>query len=88
MVLLGRKSSSERVAAFLLEMDKRLTATNSMALPMYRRDIANYLGLALETVSRVLSRLDGAGVLDFTAGSHREIVLLDRERLANLGQPD
>jgi len=88
MLLLGRKSSSERVAAFLLEMDKRLTATKSMALPMYRRDIADYLGLALETVCRVLSRLHGAGVLDFTAGSHREIVLLDRERLANLDPPD
>src|ERR1700720_3418311 len=84
MLLLGRKTSLERVAAFLLEMDRRLTAAGVMALPMCRRDIADYLGLTLETVSRALSYLHGKGVLGFLGQSQRRIVLLDRLRLAEL----
>ncbi|WP_398464953.1 helix-turn-helix domain-containing protein [Tardiphaga sp.] len=84
MLLLGRKNSLERVAAFLLEMDKRLTATGIIALPMSRRDIADYLGLTLETVSRVLSRLQGLGTLGFVGTTQRQILLLDRDRLASL----
>jgi CRP/FNR family transcriptional regulator, nitrogen fixation regulation protein len=82
MLLLGRKTSLERVAAFLLEMDRRLTAAGVMALPMNRRDIADYLGLTLETVSRALSCLHGKGILGFLGQTQRQIVLLDRPRLA------
>jgi len=82
MLLLGRKTSLERVAAFLLEMDPRLTAAGVMALPMSRRDIADYLGLTLETVSRALSHLHGKGILGFLGQTQRQIVLLDRGRLA------
>jgi CRP/FNR family nitrogen fixation transcriptional regulator len=84
MLLLGRKTSLERVAAFLLEMDKRLTAAGVLALPMSRRDIADYLGLTLETVSRALSRLHELGVLGFVGNTQRQIVLLDRQQLATL----
>src|SRR5689334_20660179 len=84
MLLLGRKTSLERVAAFLLEMDKRLTAAGVMALPMCRRDIADYLGLTLETVSRAISHLHELGSLGFIGNNQRQIVLLDRERLASL----
>jgi len=85
MLLLGRKNSLERVAAFLLEMDGRLTAAGGViALPMCRRDIADYLGLTLETVSRALSQLHGKGILGFLGQTQRQIMLLDRTRLADL----
>ncbi len=85
MLLLGRKTSLERVAAFLLEMDRRLTVAGGvMALPMCRRDIADYLGLTLETVSRALSELHGRGILGFLGQTQRQIVLLDRTRLADM----
>ena len=84
MLLLGRKTSLERVVAFLLEMDGRLTAAGIMVLPMCRRDIADYLGLTLETVSRALSKLHEDGILGFLGKNQRQIILLDRQQLANL----
>ncbi|TFV73609.1 cyclic nucleotide-binding domain-containing protein [Bradyrhizobium frederickii] len=84
MLLLGRKTSLERVAAFLIEMDKRLTAAGVLALPMSRRDIADYLGLTLETVSRAISHLHELGVLGFVGNTQRQIILLDRHQLASL----
>jgi CRP/FNR family nitrogen fixation transcriptional regulator len=84
MLLLGRKTSLERVAAFLMEMDRRQTAAGVLALPMCRRDIADYLGLTLETVSRALSHLHGQRILGFLGQTQRQIVLLDRGRLAEL----
>jgi CRP/FNR family transcriptional regulator, nitrogen fixation regulation protein len=84
MLLLGRKTSLERVAAFLLEMDRRLSPAGVMALPMYRRDIADYLGLTLETVSRALSCLHEKGIIDFIGQTQRQIVLRNRSGLAKL----
>jgi CRP/FNR family nitrogen fixation transcriptional regulator len=82
MVLLGRKSAMERVANFLLEMDRRLADAGMMALPMCRRDIGDYLGLTLETVSRALSQLHNEGVLGFFGA--RQIVLRNRQHLRNM----
>ncbi|HVV41431.1 MAG TPA: helix-turn-helix domain-containing protein [Nitrobacter sp.] len=79
MLLLGRKTAMERVATFLLEMDRRLAKASMMALPMCRRDIGDYLGLTLETVSRALSQLSDEGVLTFS--SARQIVLRNRQQL-------
>jgi CRP/FNR family nitrogen fixation transcriptional regulator len=82
MLLLGRKSAMERVASFLLEMDRRLAVAGMMALPMCRRDIGDYLGLTLETISRALSQLHSEGVLGFSGA--RQIVLRNRQRLRTM----
>ena len=82
MLLLGRKNAMERVANFLLEMDRRLAVAGMMALPMCRRDIGDYLGLTLETVSRALSQLHNEGVLGFSGA--RQIVLRNRQRLRSM----
>jgi CRP/FNR family transcriptional regulator, nitrogen fixation regulation protein len=77
LLILGRNTSRERVAAFLLEMNSRLTAAGVMALPMDRRDIADYLGLTLETVSRVLSEFQRKGYLKLQGQFFRKIILLN-----------
>lgn len=82
ILLLGRKTALERVANFLLEMNHRLAITGTLALPMSRRDIADYLGLTIETVSRTLSQLHSEGVIDFSGA--RQIILRNRSKLYNI----
>lgn len=81
LLLLGRQTAFEKVTTFLLEMDRRLDQPEVMVLPMGRRDIADYLGLTLETVSRALSVLCDEGILSFIGQTRRKIVLHDRTRL-------
>jgi CRP/FNR family transcriptional regulator len=61
MVLLGRKNAEERIAAFLINMRERWAREHGLSvtvpLPMSRTDIADYLGLTIETVSRTISKL-------------------------------
>ncbi len=84
MLLLGRKTSLEKVSAFLVEMDERLGHPDTLNLPMSRRDIADYLGLTLETVSRNLSILRDKEFLRFEGTTQRSIELLDRDGLIEL----
>jgi CRP/FNR family transcriptional regulator, nitrogen fixation regulation protein len=63
MLLLGRMTASERVATFLLEIAERRDAARAIDLPMSRSDIADYLGLTIETVCRVLSAFKRAGAI-------------------------
>ena len=67
------KSAQERVAAFLMEMSKRSSGNNVVDLPMSRQDIADYLGLTIETVSRTLSHLESCGAISLQ--SARRIML-------------
>ncbi len=71
LVLLGRQSALERVACFLLDMMARGKNADkgTIPLPMPRRDIADYLGLTIETVCRMLTRLKQRGAIDIT-GRH------------------
>jgi CRP/FNR family nitrogen fixation transcriptional regulator len=82
LLVLGRQTALERVAYFLSEMDRRLKEPIVIVLPMRRRDIADYLGLSLETVSRSLSALRDQGIISFD--SQQEVVLKDRTKLAEL----
>ena len=84
LLLLGRKTALERVAAFVLEMNGRLTEPDVMALPMTRRDISDYLGLTIETVSRSLTALKRKGFLKLTGPFGRNIMVLDPAGLAEI----
>jgi CRP/FNR family nitrogen fixation transcriptional regulator len=81
LLLLGRQTALEKVAAFLVEMDRRTGRPAVVVLPMNRRDIADYLGLTLETISRALSTLRDQGILSVIGPMQREVVLHDRHRL-------
>jgi CRP/FNR family nitrogen fixation transcriptional regulator len=82
MLLLGRKNALEKVATFLLAMSKRVSNDDQIDLPMSRLDIADHLGLTIETVSRSLTQLERKGVIDLP--THRSIVLRDKEALGQL----
>jgi len=81
-VLLLVKSAQERVASFLLEMAERNPASNAIELPMTRQDIADYLGLTIETVSRTFTALEAAAAI--AVPTSRRIVLRNRSALNRL----
>jgi CRP/FNR family transcriptional regulator, nitrogen fixation regulation protein len=76
------KTARERVVSFLLEMAERAGAEKVVALPMPRQDIADYLGLTIETVSRTLTSLEGSAAIDILTS--RRIALLNRTALNRL----
>lgn len=82
MLLLGRKSAQERIAAFLLEMAERADESDIVELPMSRLDIADYLGLTIETVSRTFTHLENAAAIALP--STRRVHLCNRAALARL----
>ena len=81
-ILLLIKTAQERVAGFLLEMADRIKTSNEVELPMSRQDIADYLGLTIETVSRTLTSLENASAIALPTS--RQIVLCNRAALRKL----
>ena len=83
MLLLGRKTAIERMASFLLDLPghdpSRPTAPGHVRLPMKRGEIADYLGLTIETVSRVLTRMKVKGLISIP--SQNELIVERPERL-------
>lgn len=67
MAVLGRLDSTERVILFLAEMAHQAGETDPVRIPMSREDIADYLGLNAETVSRIFSRIKKSGLVRFTS---------------------
>jgi CRP/FNR family transcriptional regulator, nitrogen fixation regulation protein len=76
------KSAQERVAGFLLEMSDRASGGGAIELPMSRQDIADYLGLTIETVSRTLTQLEKSATIEVPTS--RRIVLRNRSALNRL----
>lgn len=89
-VMLGRKSALEKVASFLLALARNTGNEDcesiAFDLPMTRADIADYLGLTLETVSRTLTKLKTAGVIDLP--QPQKVYVRDLFELEELAESD
>jgi CRP/FNR family transcriptional regulator len=83
LLLLGKRNAEERLATFLVSLSNRFHARGLSAtefnLPMSRQDIGNYLGLAIETVSRLFAHFQEQNLLTV---NRRRVVLHDLDRLA------
>ncbi|MDO6963279.1 Crp/Fnr family transcriptional regulator [Rhizobium alvei] len=86
MLTLGRKTAQEKVASFLymiaLHYDPESTERTVFDLPLSRADIADFLGLTIETVSRQMTKLRGDGVIQIE--NNRHVSVPDMERLAEV----
>lgn len=88
LTVLGRQTAKERVVSFLLSMAERLGIDEDdlVDVPMSRQDMADYLGLTNETISRVVTELKRAGLVE--TPNHRQFILNDSERLQALADGD
>ncbi len=88
IVLLGHRSAQEKISIFLLMLSKRYGALGfserEFNLPMRRQDIANFLGLTIETVSRQLAELNKQGIVRI---KHRNVEIKDPLQLKALVEP-
>jgi CRP/FNR family nitrogen fixation transcriptional regulator len=81
-LILGRKGAGERVAAFLLRFAERFMRGQDIDLPMSRADIADYLGLTIETVSRAFTEMERLHAIDLPSSRH--VVMRNRSTLMQL----
>jgi CRP/FNR family nitrogen fixation transcriptional regulator len=82
VLMLGRRSAQERVAGLLLDIAERTNAKAELDVPMSRQDMADYLGLTIETVSRTLTSLQDEGLIALPTVRH--VVLQDRRALERM----
>jgi CRP/FNR family transcriptional regulator, nitrogen fixation regulation protein len=82
-VLLGRKTAQEKMATFLLDMAERFNRNDHVDLPMPRTDIADHLGLTIETVSRTLTQMVRDGLIKLAAAG-RTVMLNNKAGLQSL----
>lgn len=75
------KTAQERVASFLIDLSNKLTG-EAVELPMSRQDIADYLGLTIETVSRTLTQFQQTSAIELATS--RRMILRNRQALINL----
>lgn len=91
MLSLGRKNAQERIAGFLLEIADRAGTRDESGgirflIPISRGEMADFLGLTIETISRQLTKLKATGIIAFAKGG-RECIILDRDWLAAIVNP-
>ncbi len=84
LLVLGRQNAIERVAAFLVDLAERQGGLRQIELPMSRMDIGDYLGLTIETVSRVFTRLKDKGVIRLL--NLRSIEIVKQDALHNMSE--
>ncbi|PST20608.1 transcriptional regulator [Mesorhizobium plurifarium] len=80
LLVIGRQCAVERIAAFLVDLCERQGGGRQLRLPMSRQDIADYLGLTIETVSRVVTKLKERSVISLTDARTIDIVRPDALR--------
>ncbi len=85
LLSLGQQQTDERLATFLLKMSDhyklRGFSSNEFVIPMPRQDLSNYLGMAVETLSRIISRMTEAGLIKI---DRRVVTIMDLEKLQSL----
>lgn len=88
-MLLSKKNVEERLGTFILNLSNRYKqrklSPNSFSLPMSRRDIGNYLGIAVETISRIFSKLQRENILEV---DKKEVRILDQDRLCGIAHEE
>jgi len=82
MLVLGRKNACERLAWFLIDMSERIPAPEHIDLPVSRQDIADFLGLTIETVSRTMTQLQDDEVIALP--SCRQVLMRDKQALFDM----
>lgn len=88
-MLLSKKNVEERLGTFILNLSSRYRqrklSPSSFSLPMSRRDIGNYLGIAVETISRIFSKLQRENILEV---DKKDVRILDQHRLCGIAHEE